>query len=346
MDKQRNFKLTGVICLLGLLLASGCGKETHKAERHKKDSKHKAAHAKREPAVKVKGTEIGGEISKNTTLSLAESPYYVSRDLIVLPDVKLTIEPGVEIKVATYTAIIVKGNFHAIGTKQKKIKFTCADKNDTWDGIQFTDESFDYNSDDLIEGHGCIVEYCLIEKAKTGIICEKSSPVIRHNVLDKNEEGIKCRSWSNPLIAYNSITNNTIGISCEEYSSPDIHHNTIIGLEGHGIKCAVYSSPKITYNTIFGQGETWWKGITCQDSSAPKINFNNIYSNGGFNFFYVKLKPGEGSPDIDARNNWWGLNDKEAIANTILDKQNKAELGEVHFVPFATSKIKNAGHLG
>ncbi len=349
MYMRLNFKNISLVCLLGLLLANGCGEKTHKAEEHKKNTKrHKTSHARKviKKTSARKGKIVGGEIKKDTVFDVSNSPYHVTRNLVVLPDVKLTIEPGVEIKVATYTSIIIKGNLHAIGTADKRIKFTSAVKNDMWDGLRFADESFDYTSEDLIEGYGCIVEYCEFEKAKTAIICEKSAPVIRNNIIQKDEEGIKCLSWANPVIAHNLITETNIGITCEEYSSPDINYNTIIGDEGKGINCTVYSSPRITYNTIFGKGETWWKGIMCQDSSAPQINFNNIYSNGGHNIYLVKMKPGEISPDIDARNNWWGLDDQEAIATTIQDKFDRADLGEVNFVPFTKSKIKNANHKG
>jgi parallel beta-helix repeat protein len=252
----------------------------------------------------------------------------------------------VVIKAATYTALVIRGNFHAIGKPDKRIKFTSIRKNQKWDGIQFKDESFDYTSDELIEGHGCKIQYCDIENTRTGISCEKSSPMLANNIIKNNEEGIKCRDGANPLITNNLIKDNVDGIVCDEYSSPEIKYNTIIGDEGKGISCTTRSSPLIAYNTIFGNGDTWWTGIQCQNGSAPKINRNNIYSNGGFNLKQVRTKPGEESLDIDAQNNWWGTTDKDAIAATIFDKTDKATLGEVTFIPLAKSKIKNANYLG
>ncbi len=335
-----------LVCTV-LMLPAGCGggekhEETearpHQRKAHKKLVEESARGA-------TKGTEIGGQIKEDTVLSLKDSPYVLTRNMEVLPDVKLVIEPGVVIKAGLYTAINIRGNFQAIGKEDKPIKFTSLKKNEKWDGLHFTDESFDYDSDEVIEGHGSAVSYCEIENASTGISCEKSSPLISNNTIKHSGEGIKCRNESNPQIIRNLITDNRDGIVCADYSSPKISHNTIMGDEGKGISCVNHSSPEVTYNTIFGSGGTWWMGIMCQHASAPKINHNNIYCNGGHNLMQIKVKPGEDSLDIDAKNNWWGSKDVDAIAVTISDKADKFTLGEVTFVPFVDNKIQDAGHL-
>jgi parallel beta-helix repeat protein len=336
--------LISLICAV-LVLGLGCGGEKQtEPETTPKRRAERAQSVSSRP--KVKGTEIGGQIKEDTTLSLGNSPYILNRNLEILPDVKLTIEPGVVIKAATYTAIVVRGNFHAIGKPDKHIKFTSLRENDKWDGIQIKDESFDYESDELIEGYGCTIQYCEIKNASTGISCENAAPLISNNIIQNGGEGIKCRDSANPVITKNLIKDNIDGIVCADYSSPEIKYNTIIGDEGKGISCVNHSSPLIVYNTIFGGGETWWTGILCQNGSAPRINHNNIYSNGGHNLKQVQIKPGEESLTLDAKNNWWGAGDKDTIATTIFDKSDKSSLGEVNFIPFAKTKIKNANHLG
>jgi parallel beta-helix repeat protein len=289
-------------------------------------------------------TIIGGKITEDMVLTLDKSPYRITKNLEVPIDIKLTIKAGVEIKVDLYTAIVVKGNLHALGTKDKWIKITSTKPDEKWDGIQLKDDSFDYSSDELIEGHGVLVEYCQISLARTGITTEKCNPLIRKNKFKNNDDGIMCRDYSNPLIENNVFLNNTIAIECVNFSSPDVRHNTIVGLEGKGIRCENYSSPKITYNTIFGKGTTWWKGLTVVTSSQPVINFNNIYANGGYNLMMVKLKTEDKSPSVNAENNWWGISDLESITKKIQDKHDKADLGEVDFDPFSESKIANAKH--
>jgi parallel beta-helix repeat protein len=289
-------------------------------------------------------TIIGGKITEDMVLTLDKSPYRVAKNLEIPIDIKLTIKPGVEIVVDLYTAIIVSGNLHAMGTKDKWIKITSTKPNEKWDGIKLNDDSFDYESEELIEGHGVLIEYCQISMARTGITTERCSPLIRKNKFKQNEDGIMCRDYSNPTIENNVFLGNTIAIECVNFSSPEIRHNTIVGLEGKGIRLENHSSPKITYNTIFGKGTTWWKGLTIITSSKPVINYNNIYANGGLNLMMVKLKTEDKSLSINAKNNWWGMSDLESIAKKIQDKQDKADLGEVDFDPFSEGKIANAKH--
>jgi len=360
MFRQRvSFGLMLVVLATLVLIQPGCGKEEKKEpevsnlEALKARLREKRAQEgveEEEESLSLEterlGTPIGGRIEEDTTLTLSESPYFLAQNLEIMPEVLLTVEPGVEIKAAEYTAIVVRGNFHAQGTPQERIVFTSAKEGGKWDGIQFKDESFDYESDELIEGYGCIIEYSDIWNARSGISCDKASPLIRYNQIQNCEEGIKCRSYSNPVIRNNLLKGNDTGIVCAEYSNPVIKFNTVIGNEGKGVFCVTYSSPIVEYNTIFGEGQTWWGGIVCQDASAPRIRYNNIYSNGGYNIKLVKIKPGEQSPDIDAQNNWWGTDDKATIAKNIFDKFDKTGLGEVVFTPYASKKIANANHKG
>ena len=67
-------------------------------------------------------------ITTNTTWTLAGSPYIVNRYVWVDPNVTLTIEPGVVVKVShpwgPYGEIHVEGNLVAIGTPGNRITFT------------------------------------------------------------------------------------------------------------------------------------------------------------------------------------------------------------------------------
>jgi parallel beta-helix repeat protein len=289
-------------------------------------------------------TIIGGKIAEDTVLTLKKSPYRITKNLEVPLDIKLTIEAGVEVMIDVYTGIIVSGNLNVLGTNKQWIKLTATNPNEKWDGIKLTDDSFDYDSDELLEGHGVLIRNCKINLARTGIIVEKSNPRIEKNKFANCDEGLMCRDSASPLVENNVFLNNTIAIECVGFSSPDIRHNTIVGQEGKGLRIENHSSPKITYNTIFGKGMTWWKGITVLKSSQPVINFNNIYANGGYNLMMVKLKAGDKSLPLNAKNNWWGTSDLESITKTIHDKHDKTGLGEVDFDPFSENKISNAKH--
>jgi len=69
-------------------------------------------------------TKLPDTISKNTTLSAANSPYYTIGDVVVNPDVTLTIEKGVHILMAKHRSIIVFGGFTCNGTEKEPILIT------------------------------------------------------------------------------------------------------------------------------------------------------------------------------------------------------------------------------
>ena len=105
-------------------------------------------------------TYIGGVLSNNTTLTLENSPYIVTNNLLVQQGIKVTIEPGVEFRFNDAIYFQVDGTISAIGTPRNPIKFTKNTTANDWGGIDFTDLSEDYDS---TSGSGSIMSYCIIE---------------------------------------------------------------------------------------------------------------------------------------------------------------------------------------
>ena len=84
---------------------------------------------------------LGGNITQNSKLTLANSPYIVTETVQVLKGITLEIEPGVTIKFEENTGINIGGMLKAIGTKSKKIIFTSNNGNPStrdWNEINFT----------------------------------------------------------------------------------------------------------------------------------------------------------------------------------------------------------------
>ena len=116
-------------------------------------------------------TEVGGNISEDTTWTLAGSPYIVTQNLSVYS--KLVIEPGVVVKFNKGTKIIVGNELIAIGNSDELIHFLSNEALPAigdWGGIEFIDGAIDTSLDihnTYIEG--CIIKYCKIEHAMTAI---------------------------------------------------------------------------------------------------------------------------------------------------------------------------------
>jgi len=75
-------------------------------------------------------TPLCGDVTSNTTLSLADSPYEITCDYVVKPGVTLTIEAGVQIDFENqYEDLIIEGTLTAVGTAADVIRFYSSNGN-------------------------------------------------------------------------------------------------------------------------------------------------------------------------------------------------------------------------
>ncbi|XP_052754555.1 protein bark beetle isoform X2 [Galleria mellonella] len=73
------------------------------------------------PVTDVDTNELGGRLTSDLTLEGRIAPYIVRGDITVMPDVKLTINPGVILEFAPNVGILVMGTLYAIGSSQTPI---------------------------------------------------------------------------------------------------------------------------------------------------------------------------------------------------------------------------------
>ncbi len=108
----------------------------------------------------------GGDFKENMTFRAANSPYVIVGDIIIPPQVTLSIEPGVVIKFggdvifpSTKPDLVLKilGTLKAVGTHDKPILFTTNEGTSSWGGILFGEQST----------KDCMIQHCQIEGAKT-----------------------------------------------------------------------------------------------------------------------------------------------------------------------------------
>jgi len=133
-------------------------------------------------------TNVGGGIFSNTTYSLTNSPYTVTSDLVLFPNVQLNIEPGVEIKFDSGKYFEVRGEIIAIGNSSARIIFTSnvssPNKGD-WNGIQIKNSlgakaNFEYcdfkyanssnNSECCYQGGPIYYKHCKFENNNNAIV--------------------------------------------------------------------------------------------------------------------------------------------------------------------------------
>lgn len=148
---------------------------------------------------------LGGTIKKDAFLVMSNSPYRVSKDVIIDGGATLYVEPGVVIQYDRNTAVITEdGGIVARGTKDHPIVFTAS-------GASPSPGS--YTSAVRFRGKGTRVNssfaYCIIKYADTAIDIHYGAPEISHCHIAKNaQSGVFCRNDSSPAISYCTFTEN------------------------------------------------------------------------------------------------------------------------------------------
>jgi len=98
--------------------------------------------------VAVAQTPVSGGIFSNTIWTLANSPYLMTGNVVVFPGVTLTIEPGVEVRVASASTpaagyyLETRGTVNMIGLPGLPIRFrsdTALTTVAAWDGFRIND---------------------------------------------------------------------------------------------------------------------------------------------------------------------------------------------------------------
>jgi len=174
----------------------------------------------------VRATYIEGTITQDTIWTLTDSPFVVSKNITVSPNVTLTIEPGVEVRFGGEFSLIVMGSLSARGAENSTITFT-SNKDEPeagdWETIKFngTEPStlaycvMQYARNAItIENSNVKIEECKIStSSQNGIVIVNSTAEVRHNEIANNlESGIEITGNNQVTIQNNTIRSNADGI--------------------------------------------------------------------------------------------------------------------------------------
>lgn len=211
--------------------------------------------------IKAGATDIGGVLG-NMTLTKANSPYHVTKNLLIPQGVEVTVEPGVELYFPNLIYLQVDGSLISKGTVADSIYFKPEENAYVWGGIRFTDASKDF---DEVTGKGSVVSY--------------SSIVITNGDYVNFIYSQIAVSFQNcaPRISNNKILG---GISAYETSGVTISKNRIYG--SGGISAGYCNNLYIVENEIFSLLSD---GISVYGGYGQVVFNNNIYDcRGGISF--------------------------------------------------------------
>ncbi|HBC76831.1 MAG TPA: hypothetical protein DC017_18680 [Candidatus Wallbacteria bacterium] len=227
-----------------------------------------------------------GEITADTVWTTAMSPIVVKGDVTVKSGVKLTIDPGVTVRLSANdmqagggfvqkSEIIVKGTLKAEGSVDKPILFISNERYNTagdWGGIRFESASGGSNNS---------LKYCKIMHSSIGIYIYKTNAVLENLQISHTlNYGIITEGSGSP-IRYSQI--NDVGQSSADAaaiyskSTPNPHiYNCVLGFtSGNGV--FIESGMAVVDHNIIAECEG--AGVVCQSESLDMIVNNAIFNN-------------------------------------------------------------------
>ncbi|OQY37948.1 MAG: hypothetical protein B6226_04350 [Candidatus Cloacimonetes bacterium 4572_65] len=291
-------------------------------------------------------TDVSGQ--QSGVWSLANSPYRVIGDIDIPDGLSLTIEAGVNVYIIGDYQITAYGTISAIGTSVANINFKAEGfvTTTTWQSIRLEHEGTDVNE----------FEYCQFSNAESAIKSIDSPLTVTNCHFINNGEGLYVFAIGNPnapqVTIEDSIIENSMasGISIVESTNVLIENNILrgngTGSQFRGAIQMQIQSEFINSNLISGN----YGGIYITTGAepiigAPEMNIpyagglntirDNIDANGTNNS--VILNTMSSNITILAKNNYWGTEDEDVIAETITDGNDDSSLGMVEFLPLAVA---------
>jgi len=225
----------------------------------------------------VNATYVEGPIIQDTVWTLTDSPFVVSKDIIIYPNATLTIEPGVEVSFGGYFSIFVEGRLSAVGIRNNNIMFTSNKDQPNagdWNTIKFNGTT------------PSTLAYCVIKYAVDGITIENSNVEIKNSEINTcSQNGVKLSNGTVKIQDSQVSKNSQNGIYVTDASQATIQNNTI-NANKNGV-CLIGNST-ITANinqNILKSNTQSGIYLDVTDYSNIVIRYNNLSAND--NGFYV-----------------------------------------------------------
>ncbi|MES2567997.1 MAG: right-handed parallel beta-helix repeat-containing protein [Bacteroidota bacterium] len=310
-------------------------------------------------------TNISGTINTNTIWTKLNSPYIVTANTVLLPNVVLDIQPGVEVRFNSNVQLMIRGILTGKGNKNDSIKFVANNGVVQWNGV-FVDNSsynakvsFKYflgsnayslfkvasvgSNDTLMKFLNCSFNYnhSVFEEydgVKTHMVyvdsCLFANTSYYCNIGASNNIIKNSKFTGNSYRAlYNNTTQNTVIDNCEFTGFSDaalLVNGIITNSKFHNNYIAVATmsdnSPVITGNSFYDNNIGIHAWNYFGVNPSTQINYNEFCNN---TYAIKKVY----SVDTSVPNNCWCTTDNSQIDATIYDFFDAPSLGIVNYLP-------------
>jgi hypothetical protein len=163
-------------------------------------------------------TNVGGEITGNTTWTKANSPYIVISNIRIQPTGSLTIEPGVAVRFNSGIQLTANGRLIAVGTEADSIVFSSVSGD--WGGLRFEtggsttfDGALAYLSGSILK-YVSIRNYNSMEIAGAVTIKQNVNLYVAHSAFVDNDSfgAIAVLDGGDVVVEHALFKNNSAGI--------------------------------------------------------------------------------------------------------------------------------------
>jgi len=304
-------------------------------------------------------TIIQGMINSNVTLTQYESPYWVVGDLVVFPNWKLTIEPGVELRFEDNVKLQIRGTLDAKGTEAEPIFFISKTGNDidSWLGIEIMNTL----------GGNATFDYCNFSHAFTAIsehCCYGGKVVVTNSRFTFNRLALGGYSGNAALVENCYFSDNWACIgNADKMINNCVFENNTFGLwdtervsvsnstfTNHS-QVALYGGRGTLKNCVVNENNIGvrfnWGGFSIDDCdisnnqtglelnadgsswSVAPVNNSTICNNILYNVINNCIC------DVDLYNVCWCNDDSTTVENLIYDAYNDLYVGFVNYTLFS-----------
>jgi len=185
-------------------------------------------------------TELPAVIETDTTIEAQYSPYLIEQALLVLPDVRLSVQPGTVIWFRSF-GIVAKGEIQILGTAENPVRFGGIGQG-MWKGI-LLDHSQKDNK----------LVHCVVSGAQIGFLGSNSKVAIHNSIFQDNEWGIVLEESSAEIHDSLIRTSEKTGVSARKANL--LVNGSTISENTRGGILLEESQAKIEGNNVTNNGE-------------------------------------------------------------------------------------------
>jgi len=277
-----------------------------------------------EEEVEAVATEVGGQITSDTTWSVNEGPYLITDTIQVPEDVTLTIDPGVTVwaseEIGRDSLFLLHGEITAEGTSSDLVRIDGNGTNSTFFDVDgSTPETF------------LSAEHCLFEDGGEFWMGGPGGFNLRHSEL---------REMGPSYIWYPYLD------TTREFTPPrteiNIEYNSFVDSGGFSVGLRSNQGQddptqvNIRYNRFEGWVEATYGGLlnnwNNRNNSEMVVEYNSFVDM--IDEVVLALPEGYDNAALSAPNNYWGTTDENTIESMIYDERDNIDsAGIIEYKP-------------